>query len=162
MINAPESGVLLGQEDTQKIELVNRRLATLQREVLAATQELATLDNEIISTQKAKKYAEEQLISVTAQVEALREEQQKLVLSNEESQTQLVAHRKERVEGTYAHETKAQELDKREKVVLENEKSVAENALSVTVRERQVEADRAEVENARNTFLDAISSVTWR
>lgn len=161
-VSSPESGVQLGKEDEQKIELVNRRLTTLQREVLSATQELSTLDSEIISTQKAKKYEESQIIELTARVEALRNEEQELVGTIRASHADLEKHRDEHGQMNQKHSSKESELGTRERTVLENEKNQSEKALKLEVAERQIEADRAEVENARNTFLDAIASVTWR
>lgn len=162
MLSTPDSNVVLGDEDQQKIELVNRRLSTLQREVLSATKELATLDDEIISTQKAKKYEEEQLIEVTAKVEELRREQQELVLDVNKSHKDLETHRDQHTKMNSEHNERHSGLEVRERNVLENEKAQAEKELELTISERKLESDRAEVENARNAFLDAISSVTWK
>lgn len=162
MLSSPESSVVLAEADQQKFELVNRRLSTLQREVLSATKELSTLDDEIISTQKAKKYEEEQLIEVTSKVEALRTEQQELILDVAKSKKELAGHREEYGSHAEKHVSKEKEFADREFLLLSQEKEFAQRALSMDIAGKTLEKDRAEVENARNAFLDAVTAVVWK
>ncbi len=162
MISSPEGNVKLRKEDEKKLELATQRLSVVQHEVLSATKELASLDGEITNARKSKIYLDEQVLITTAHLESLQNERQAVQLAVVEGNKDLDSLQGEHKKIKTVHSKKSSELDERESTVLQAEKDYAQKMLALTTREKQLETDRAEVENARNTFLDAIASVTWR
>lgn len=162
MIDAPEPSIELNEQDAKKLELATVRLSTVQREVLAATKEMASLDEQVLNARKSKAYLDEQVTEATLHLEDLQRQRQEQAAALQRGETILSVHKEEHGKMVEHHTKKERELDERESLAVSHAKELDTREDKLVIREKQVETDRAEVENARNTFLDAIQSVTWR
>lgn len=162
MLNTPEAALELHEQDAKKLELATVRLSTVQREVLAATKELASLDEQVLNARKSKSYLDEQVLEATAHLDSLQQQRQNLTIAVRDGERELSSHTEEHGKMRDTHNSRERDLDVRTNIVLKAEKDASDMALALSIKEKKIEADRAEVDNARNTFLDAIASVTWR
>lgn len=161
MIDAPEASVQLKDEDTKKIELVQIRLSNLQAEVLYATKRLATLVEEENKARDAREYAFSEKVKIEQEVEDLRKQKEDLAHAVQVSTDELRSHQSQHETMRDEHTEKQSKLSDREKVVQAGEKSLADRMQEHSIREKTLDEQRSEVENAQQAFLRALESVTW-
>lgn len=161
-VSSPEATVQLNEADLQKLELATQRLSVVQREVLNATKELASLDEELSNARKSKVYLDEQLTTLESQVKSLSSEKERLDASIQGSNILLEEHHTQRVHIQGEHAKREQGLNGREEEIARKENLVAQRALELEAKAERIEKDRAEVDHARDAFIDALSAVTWQ
>lgn len=161
MIDAPEASVQLKDEDTKKIELVQIRLSNLQAEVLYATKRLATLVEEENKARDAREYAFSEKVKEEQEVEDLRKQKEDLAQAIQIGSDELRSHQSQHETMRDEHTDKQNKLSDREKVIQAGEKSLADRMQEHSIREKTLDEQRSEVENAQQAFLRALESVTW-
>ncbi len=162
MIDTPEDTVKLKDEDVKKIELVQNRLSNLQAEVLYATKRLATITEEENKAREAREYAESERVRIEQEVSDLRTQKDTLESALKESTRLLESHQNEHTKMHAEHRTKTSEADKRIADAEEAESALAIKAENMVSREKALDEKRSEVENAQQTILRALESVTWK
>lgn len=162
MINSPESSVSIDTADVKKIELVQMRLSNLQAEVLYATKRLSTLVEEENKAREAREYAFSEKVKIEQEVEDLRKQKEDLAQAIQIGSDELRSHKSQHETMRDEHTDKQNKLSDREKVVQAGENSLANRMVEHSIREKALDEQRSEVENAQQAFLRAIESVSWK
>lgn len=161
MISAPESNVVLTDEETRRIETVKTRVQNLETEVAIATKNLAAIKQEIVRATEEKTYTQETLDSLASELAAKAEELAGIKASLNAGREAVEDASKERVELLKDLEEKSEEFTARETLLAQNEESFAAKLQELRVAEKKNTADREQIEEVKKILTAAVASATW-
>lgn len=161
MVTSPEANIPLTDEDSRKLELGSQRLKVVQAEVLEATKKLASYEAEMNQAREAKEYAESEKIQVEIELSELRTQKEELKSSVKTLRQELNKHADEHEAHRVYHDSMNASLLKRQEHFSAKEKEFSSERELHVQKEKELEKRRLQVEQAREKFQDAITSVTW-
>lgn len=158
-MNTSPKNIQLTPEQLQQLNVVQTRLANFEAEVTIATEALAQTRLEMAQAVKDKKYQEDELSKITADVsEATIQLQTMTVLINEKTDDLQIMQTTAATLST-KHEAKEQELTEREKELNKKEKDFIKKQGILTEGITKLDEDKKSVEEKKQKIQSIISSI---
>lgn len=162
MLTIPESNVALTDEQTASVEAAKTILLNLETETTRASRALNVLKNDIVKASEEKEYISEQISSLNT---SLREKQTALdglndaiVKTKSDHESVIEQHASISLKIDSAIDS----LNEREKKITELESSLSQEKANLAKEQNILIQERADVDTAREAFLIAVKTVSWK
>lgn len=162
MIETPRKNVKFTDEQQHQLDEWRSRVNVLHEEILSGEKRLKELRGETSRAEKEGEYQREKLAEVTGQLTAALLVRDEALEEESSARERVKTHYAEVAAGEEVHESKRQEISKREADISARETAVMLREESSKKNSVQLMQDKQEVENARETILRALETITWR
>ena len=160
-IEQPNENIKLSLEQLQQIDIVQKRLSVLESEITNANKVLKGTKMEIDRVVKEKAYQEELLAKLLENTKKAKIEYEELLSNVKISKKILLDNQEKSRVISSSIDNKSQDISKREKQLIVNEKSHDKNVSDFNQKNEKFLKDRSSLEKAQSILLEAIKSVSW-
>lgn len=162
MIDSPTENVKLTFEQLQQIDVVEKRLSNLQSEIANANKILKGTKSECDRALKEKLYQEELAFNLASQIKELTTSRDNLAKEITLSTQALEDTKKTSKDLSESNYAKTDELLKREQKISQSETEHLLKVEDFNNKYNQLLDDKNAISTAKEAFLKAIETVTWK
>ncbi len=162
MITQPENNIRLEENQAKAIEETKIRLLNLESEISIATKNLKNIRTETERATKENAYQNEVLLSLNEQIVSKQVKKDDFESTTIRFEYYLNGLKKEEAEIKETQAKKLLELNEREAIVLERERSLERRCMTLKEEITKQAEDRAKINVALEAFKEATKTVTWK
>jgi chromosome segregation ATPase len=162
MIDNTSDSVKLTFEQLQQIDATQKRLSNLESEIIIATKTLKGTKMECDRAVKEKLYQEELLVDLNGKIESTKNVLNELSLNVDKNNATLSETIKKIDTMNLRYLEKTDELNERERGIKMAENSLNKEIDYFAIKSSQLLEDQFSVKTAKDAFLKATETVTWK